>query len=412
MQSPYSKECAVSLSEDGFYIEICKSLKEEEDLYPRIFSKEEYTQQKKIDWEELFSLKEAIVVPELVEKATDGVGRIVGIFIQNRQETNKENTSSEFFSVVKGEDEDGRLDISRKRQIMGSGFFIRDDVDQSVLVSNYHVVEAMLLILFQMEIPDQDWFSETSEIQFYVEQGDQKFRIAGIRDMSRLMDLAVLEVEGYTNSTLTVADHYANEVPAYILGYPGGDFQKVKATNAFVTNKLRTSFMVSHNIDECWSLDGMSGSPTLNVNGEVVGVTSAASSCRHVEIVPLEGFNDLNLMSSVKDNTDSIIDLILGQEVRLYDQWISNAEDKRDLAWIVMDDDVNSKLLSYIVHSLNEDFVLNIYQKLFSSRHELDEQEEKVYKFLLQRQMAHVQELNFSEVAQLGDCNSKIAFRH
>ena len=321
VQSRYSKECTVSLYEDGFYQERCESSEEEEDLDSTIFSEEkENTQQEEVGWGDPFGIdREEIVVPGTVEKAIGGVGQIIGFVIPDRQEITKNNTSSRFFSAKSEQDEHIRD--------MGSGFFVKDISGQPVLISNYHIMESILLYLFRMEIPDQDWFSEVSNLQFYVEQGDQRFRITGIRDMSLLMDLAVLEVEDYTGSTLNITDDYANEVPAYILGYPGGDFQKVKATNAFITSVFRISFMVSHQIDNCWGLGGISGSPVLNSDGEVIGVASASSSntdCRHMEVIPLEGFNHINLMSSVKDHKDSIVDLIIEEESLFYDRRVSS----------------------------------------------------------------------------------------
>ena len=409
VQSRYSKECMVSLYEDGFYEESCEPSEEEEDL---IFSEEkENTQQEEIGWGDPFLVgidREEIVVPGRVEKAIGGVGQIMGIFIPDGQEITKEkkNTSSQFFSAESEQDEHSRG--------MGSGFFVKDISGQPVLISNYHIMEFILLYLFRMEIPDQDWFSETSELQFYVEQGDQKFRITGIRDISRLMDLVVLEVEDYTGSTLNIANDYANEVPAYILGYPGGDFQKVKATNAFITSVFRISFMISHYIDNCWGLGGISGSPVLNIDGEVIGVASASSpnaDCRHVEAIPLEGFNNINLMSSVKDHKDSIVDLIIEQESLFYDRRVSsNEESKGDLEWITSyggEDD--RSFLFYILRSLDEEYLLNIYQKVFNSRQELDEEEEKVYKFLVQSQMARAHGFDISKAAQFGSITANFS---
>ena len=204
VQSGFSQRCKMEIG--GSYEEDCSIYKRDDNLKEEQGLSEDYDSHEEVDEDigKEDSSRQEIVVPESVEKAIGGIGQIV---------------------VVKEDEQDG---ISNYHHI-GSGFSVEDAAGQPVVITNYHVVKSMLLNLFQMNVPDQDWFSETSKNNFYFKQdrqpfGNNTFRIKGIRDMFRLMDLAVLEVENYTGSTLSIADNYANEVPAYILGYPGGVF--------------------------------------------------------------------------------------------------------------------------------------------------------------------------------------------
>ena len=178
----------------------------------------------------------------------------------------------------------------------------------------------------------------------------------------------------------------------------------------FTMNAFYISFVVSHDMgDYCHSLKGLSGSPVLNIDGEIVGVVFGGpkSNCRHVEAIPLEGFNSINLMSPLKDRKESILQLVMEQESVFYDHLLSAEENKKDLAMIMADYGTNSKLLSRIVHSLGEDYLLNIYHKVFSSGQELDEREEMVYKLLFQEDVVYFQEFDFNKAAQLGNMRAR-----
>ena len=90
--------------------------------------------------------------------------------------------------------------------------------------------------------------------------------------------------------------------------------------------------------------------------------------------------------------------------------YLLNEENKGDLEWIASYNGVADRLLlSYILRSLDSEYLLNIYQKVFNSRQELDEEEEKVYKFLVQSQMARTHGFDISKAAQFGSITAKFS---
>ncbi len=381
-QSPYIKDCFIELHSNGRYSEFCIDPKEE--------SPEDFSSQEETSSVDKTNHQEELIFPQWLEKTQSGVGRVIVQF---------------------------REDVDTRSEGIGSGFFIKDSNKQPIFVTNYHIFGSILWLLIQMNIPDQDWFKKTSNTPFYVEQGDQKFLITGVRDLSLLMDLAVLEVENYTGSTLSLADDYLNEVPNYILGYPTKwGLQKIKATNAFSINSLYTSFMVSHNMTSCKTLIGISGSPALNQDGKIIGITSSihpSSECRHLNVIPINnGFE--NFMSSLKTSKESIASLIKEQESLFYYQLLSDEENKKDLmmrAIFYLDNDM---ILSNFLNPVNKDDLLDTYHKLSSSNPELNEVDKNILKFLVQKNITNIQRLDIRirEAAQAGNLEAQFVVGH
>ena len=406
-QATYFKDCRITVYEEGSYSEYCSPHYEIEDDEQIENSSESFDASEEvsadIEQEADETNQKEIVVPELVEKVRDGVGKVV-----MHMKT---------------------MDSSTGERDIGSGFFIKDANGQPIFITNYHVFGIFLLFSFsqttllpqffgRMDANDisasdqRNWFSEESSATLYIEQGDQKFRIKGVRDMSLLMDLAVLEVDGYEGSTLNIAEDYSNEVPVYVLGHPRGrDLQKIKATNSFTVSTLYNSFMVSHSIDGCSVLHGISGSPSVNNNGEVIGVAFSVSSgavdCSNLNITPLDGFDSVDFMSSVKTNKEDIISLIREEELLFYNQLIFSDESTQDLmvkAVLYAHDGI--MLFSKFFNLLNEDVLSNIYQRLDSGT-ELNEEDIRFFKFLVQREITDIQGMDLNRAAQLGSLEAR-----
>ncbi len=386
----YSQECSIVSYEDGSYSEYCSPLnktKSNEEIAES--SVEDFDSQEEVNTsEEQFvdetTHQEEVVFPKWLEQAQNGVGKFT---IQIGQGANE------------------------RKQGIGSGFFIKDSNDQPIFITNYHVLGSAIAILFTMNVPSQEWFTETSNIRFYIEQGDHKFRVKGVRSMSLLMDLAVLEVEDYTGATLSVADDYSSEVPVYILGYPGGnDLQKIKGTSSFPTSTLYTSFMVSHNIEFCRTLSGVSGGPALNTDGEVIGVAFSGDlliSCKNLNIIPLEGFNNIDFMSSLKANKESMVDLVREQESMFYNQLLFNDENKKDLTVRAVLYVQNRMLFSNILHPLDDDYLLDIYKTLSDSEQDVDEEGRKSLQFLIQKNITNIKGFDLNRAAELGSVEAQ-----
>ena len=410
--SPYSHDCSSDIHENGRYSEHCHPVQEASQGTANSISSEETfandiadtkgnVEEGEEEGENYQEEKKEIVVPELVEKAIDGVGKVV-------------------MSTKK-------MDSSTSENSMGSGFFIKDVNGQPIFITNYHVFGVFLTLSFSRMFQqflvlmgikgnsssDQhNWFSEEeSNVVLYIEQGDQRFRIKGVRDISLLMDLAVLEVEDYTGVTLNIAEDYSNEVPVYVLGYPGGrDLQKVKLTNPFTVSTLYNSFMVSHSMDHCLSgLHGISGSPVVNISGEVVGVafshSQGAVNCSNMNIIPLDGFDSVDFMSSVKANKEDMISLVIEEESSFYNQLIFSDE-RRDVMAKAVFYARNGMLLSKRLDTVSEDMLLNLYQKLDSGT-ELNEEDVGFFKFLVQRKIADVRGMDLNGAAELGSLEAR-----
>ena len=107
----------------------------------------------------------------------------------------------------------------------GSGFFM---FDNRTFVTAYHVAEFLL---------SSDW----NEVVFKDQNGNQhEFQIKGVKFVSRLRDIAVLEVAGYEGPFLEPSTEPIKE-QSYILGY--SEEFKIQSAQAFqATNILYGAF--------------------------------------------------------------------------------------------------------------------------------------------------------------------------
>ena len=380
--SSYLEHCSLNIYENKSYNEDCHDHDMEDDSIRNPKQDAENLDNEETSSNTDENKANEWISPESVEKAKNGIGK-VSVKIK--------------YSV----DDDNTFGI-------GSGFFIKDSNEQPVFITNYHVLGSFLIRLFQMNPSDQNWFSEELALTLYVEQAAQKFKVTGVRDMSLLMDLAVLEVENYTGSTLDLANHYSNELPVYVLGYPGGgELQELKVNSVFTTSTLYTSFIVSSkNMNYCAPLTGISGGPALNIDGQIIGVAYSTVSCRGLSIIPLSGFEAINLMSPSKKSRESMVNLIQERETLFYDQLLFNEDNKKDLVARAVFYVDNYMLFSDILNSANIDDLLTIYQNLSSQDQTLNEQENALLKFLVQKNITNIQGLNKNNAAQLGDLDS------
>ncbi len=147
----------------------------------------------------------------------------------------------------------------------GTGFFI----SKNELVTNFHVVDD----LTQYNIK-----------KFYlIQEGHSRtLKIKQIKHLSAQYDLAVLEIEGEVSNYLNISE----EIPQpdeylFSISYPVETFALIKKTsNPLFDNDLKYSFFSDHS-----NLPGASGSPLLNLKGEVVGVLHASSGVNLIHAI-------------------------------------------------------------------------------------------------------------------------------
>ena len=133
----------------------------------------------------------------------------------------------------------------------GSGFFI----SENKIVTNYHVIAEAESIGLENIILTQ-------------EGNQEQFKVKRIVSMSILKDLAVLEIEGAVFNFLNLQEEDLTSFSKnlYILGYPRGQFQKIRQRGS-VFNK--EGFFADHSI-----LNGTSGSPVFNESHQLTGIAA------------------------------------------------------------------------------------------------------------------------------------------
>ena len=139
----------------------------------------------------------------------------------------------------------------------GSGSFM---FDNRTFVTAYHVVEPLL-----------SYISDWNEVVFKDQNGNQhEFKIKGVRFVSRLRDIAVLEVAGYEGPFLEPSTEPIKE-QSYILGY--SEEFKIQSVQAFqATNILYGAFVELFDCYYGFNFGGSSGGPLLNKKGKVKAV--------------------------------------------------------------------------------------------------------------------------------------------
>ena len=144
----------------------------------------------------------------------------------------------------------------------GSGFFL---FDNRTFITNHHVLEGFLL---------KDDILNWDEVIFRDHTGKEAhFRIKGVKFLSMMHDIAVLDVEGYEGPVLKPAEELPFGKRFYIAGYPGDSFKIHPVRNLFDMDAIhygafREIFDCSYGTD----FSGSSGGPALNQVGDVVAV--------------------------------------------------------------------------------------------------------------------------------------------
>ena len=136
-------------------------------------------------------------------------------------------------------------------------------IGPNLFVTNFHVLNEIL----KNEISIKD-------IIFQQKDDYSHLKIKRIVAVSALYDLVLFETEQSVRSYLNIADNLSqSNEKLLILGYPQMEFKEIKQTGKVVDSKYLYIFLhVDHS-----KLEGTSGSPVLNTEGQVVGVASTGT---------------------------------------------------------------------------------------------------------------------------------------
>lgn len=146
----------------------------------------------------------------------------------------------------------------------GSGFFM---FNNRTFFTNHHVVKLLL-----------ENISHWNEIVFKNQTGEEEeFQIKRVKFISKIYDVAVLEVEGYEGPVLEPATETPRE-QSYALGYPE-NFDIQSARNTFeLTPILYGAFPELFDCYYDTRFEGFSGGPMVNREGKVESVFSGIFS--------------------------------------------------------------------------------------------------------------------------------------
>ena len=163
----------------------------------------------------------------------------------------------------------------------GSGFFL---FNQQTFVTNYHVLENLL---------HHDDFKNFKSVIFLDQKGQkQNFEMKGVKLVSQLRDVAVLEIQDYEGKVLELARDRPSDQGSYIAGYSSPpDFINEMDHPSLTSGGLKThsvrksyhhpagfQYAVLLEMYDCYygyQFSGASGGPMLNKTGQVEGVFSA-----------------------------------------------------------------------------------------------------------------------------------------
>lgn len=149
----------------------------------------------------------------------------------------------------------------------GSGFFL---FNNNTLFTNHHVLSYLL---------NERGILNWNEIVFKDQNGNKRsFSVKGVKFLSEIYDVAVLEVEGYEGPILDLAVHSPQE-QSYIMGYP-----KDKGKKEFKIQSVYSAFDITGvyygvflELFDCYygvNFTGSSGGPMVNQQGKVEAVFS------------------------------------------------------------------------------------------------------------------------------------------
>ena len=141
----------------------------------------------------------------------------------------------------------------------GTVFFIKS----KLFVTNLHVLQGML--------QNEDSFKPTVLQQ---EGNSSHITINQVVAVSALHDLALVETKESVPSYLNITEEtpQPNE-KLFVLGYPHKQFKKMKKTGQLIDRGFFYAFPINYS-----GLSGASGSPVLNEDGQVVGISNQAST--------------------------------------------------------------------------------------------------------------------------------------
>ena len=138
----------------------------------------------------------------------------------------------------------------------GTGFFI----DQNTLVTNYHVIDSLHSQHTKIRFLHSTFHNPLKEI----------IQFKKIKHLSALHDMAVLEVTGYKEPFLKLGSSLSEDI--YTIGFPIGEFKKIKGNSI----KQKDTDYFYKSTKSSLTLAGASGSPMLNIKGEVIGIFFAS----------------------------------------------------------------------------------------------------------------------------------------
>ena len=146
-------------------------------------------------------------------------------------------------------------------KFFGSGFVVRDQVTgKPILFTAYHVVKGFK--------PD------LSEISVFTIR-DKQLKIKRLLSYSKKLDLVLFELETYEGLGLKLAKHpIYDKASVYVLGYSGyktTQQEQVRGTSFHLPTHKTLTFITGSG---GYVSGGMSGSPVLNSDGEVIGIYS------------------------------------------------------------------------------------------------------------------------------------------
>ena len=161
------------------------------------------------------------------------------------------------------------IDAQRGRYFIGngSGFFVNDT---KTFVTNFHVVQT-LLTSRQQELNPRHFIHALK-----IKHDGKIYPVKGVKNISVLHDLIILEVEGYEGEFLKLSD----KTPSgnlYVMGFPHRTLSVIPANVSYFRDEdthyfLYPRFTIGEN------LGGISGGPVVNSDGEVVGIFSSSTT--------------------------------------------------------------------------------------------------------------------------------------
>ena len=404
-ESPYRRQCQYTLYDDTDFFMSCDFLlhpPEEEETDSPPTSPRQTSDNKAAASQEPsgpvsedppYPEKPPLIFPGPVEKAGPGaVGKIVSIT------------------------GDGGENV--KTLATGTGFFLKDTHNQTLVITNYHVLGGFVMMLHALKVPSEDWFSEHSEIRLYITQGEEEFLITGVRSLSLLNDLAVLEVKDYNGPTLTLAENTFTKTPVvYMFGYPMGakdenQVHKIMGTNPFKVSPFHDSFMTDHEMPFCPLTDfmGSSGGPALNQDGLVVGVISAVEfpgHCMNILIIPLDQIHNLDINTPLVFKTREDITLLIQEQESLFYNQVTEGSHKEDMILKATFYLKNNLFLSRFLHPMDLQDMSVLSETLLNTQEGLSDSDKNNLLFLLRRDMAQSLGFEIKQAAKMGSVSAQ-----